>query len=57
MTTATNWLLNWAIAYATPYLVQSGAGNGMLIRFLDLCRFYSKTNSSDQQIIFGYSAD
>ena len=21
MTTATNWLLNWAIAYATPYLV------------------------------------
>lgn len=33
MTTATNWLLNWAIAYATPYLVnaappgQSGYAN------------------------------
>jgi len=26
MTTATNWLLNWAIAYATPYLVDYGAG-------------------------------
>lgn len=23
MTTASNWLLNWAIAYATPYLVNS----------------------------------
>ena len=30
MTTATNWLLNWAIAYATPYLVQPGAGNANL---------------------------
>ncbi|CAK7201379.1 Plasma membrane low glucose sensor [Sporothrix eucalyptigena] len=26
MTTATNWLLNWAIAYSTPYLVNYGAG-------------------------------
>ena len=26
MTTATNWLLNFAIAYATPYLVNSGPG-------------------------------
>ncbi|KAI0155440.1 hexose transporter [Hypoxylon sp. FL1284] len=26
MTTATNWLLNWAIAYATPYLVNYGEG-------------------------------
>jgi len=30
MTTATNWLLNWAIAYATPYLVNSGPGNANL---------------------------
>ncbi|KAI9882815.1 MAG: hypothetical protein M1823_005441 [Watsoniomyces obsoletus] len=27
MTTATNWLLNWAIAYSTPYLVR-GPGKG-----------------------------
>ena len=27
MTTASNWLLNWAIAYATPYMVQAGPGN------------------------------
>ncbi|KAM4065896.1 major facilitator superfamily protein [Hirsutella rhossiliensis] len=26
ITTATNWLLNWAIAYATPYLVNFGDG-------------------------------
>jgi MFS transporter, SP family, sugar:H+ symporter len=26
MTTATNWLLNWAIAYSTPYLVNHGRG-------------------------------
>ncbi|KAI4863132.1 hexose transporter [Hypoxylon rubiginosum] len=26
MTTATNWLLNWAIAYMTPYLVNYGEG-------------------------------
>ncbi|KAH0544218.1 hypothetical protein FGG08_001663 [Glutinoglossum americanum] len=30
MTTATNWLLNWAIAYSTPYLVSPGAGNANL---------------------------
>ena len=30
MTTATNWLLNWAIAYATPYMVNSGPGNANL---------------------------
>jgi MFS transporter, SP family, sugar:H+ symporter len=30
MTTATNWLLNWAIAYSTPYLVSSGPGNANL---------------------------
>ena len=27
MTTASNWLLNWGIAYATPYMVDSGPGN------------------------------
>ena len=26
MTTASNWLLNWAIAYATPYLVNNSPG-------------------------------
>jgi len=26
MTTATNWLLNWAIGYSTPYLVNYGPG-------------------------------
>lgn len=30
MTTASNWLLNWAIAYATPYLVDYGPGNANL---------------------------
>ena len=30
MTTASNWLLNWAIAYATPYLVNPGKGNADL---------------------------
>lgn len=30
MTTATNWLLNWAIAYSTPYMVNSGPGNADL---------------------------
>jgi MFS transporter, SP family, sugar:H+ symporter len=30
MTTASNWLLNWAIAYATPYLVNTGPGNAGL---------------------------
>ncbi|KAK8220940.1 glucose transporter-like protein [Phyllosticta capitalensis] len=27
MTTASNWLLNWAIAYATPYMVNEEYGN------------------------------
>lgn len=30
MTTASNWLLNWAIAYATPYMVDPGKGNANL---------------------------
>lgn len=30
MTTATNWLLNWAIAYSTPYLVDDGPGDANL---------------------------
>jgi MFS family permease len=30
ITTASNWLLNWAIAYATPYLVNPGPGNANL---------------------------
>jgi MFS transporter, SP family, sugar:H+ symporter len=30
MTTASNWLLNWAIAYSTPYLVNTGPGNAEL---------------------------
>jgi sugar porter (SP) family MFS transporter len=30
MTTATNWLLNWAIAYATPYLVNNEPGDANL---------------------------
>lgn len=30
MTTATNWLLNWAIAYSTPYLVDFGPGKANL---------------------------
>lgn len=25
-----NWLLNWAIAYATPYMVETGPGNAGL---------------------------
>jgi SP family sugar:H+ symporter-like MFS transporter len=27
LTTATNWLFNWAIAYATPYMVNENEGN------------------------------
>lgn len=27
MTTASNWLLNWAIAYSTPYMVDADEGN------------------------------
>ncbi|KAH7068498.1 general substrate transporter [Paraphoma chrysanthemicola] len=30
MTTATNWLLNFGIGYATPYMVNSGPGNANL---------------------------
>jgi len=30
ITTATNWLWNWAIAFATPYLVDYGEGNANL---------------------------
>ena len=30
ITTATNWLLNWAIAYSTPYLVNYGDGSANL---------------------------
>jgi MFS transporter, SP family, sugar:H+ symporter len=30
ITTATNWLFNWAIAFATPYMVDSGEGNANL---------------------------
>jgi len=30
MTTASNWLLNWAIAFATPYMVNSGPGDANL---------------------------
>jgi SP family sugar:H+ symporter-like MFS transporter len=30
LTTASNWLLNWAIAYATPFMVDSGPGNANL---------------------------
>ncbi|KAM3067528.1 Plasma membrane low glucose sensor [Clarireedia jacksonii] len=30
LTTASNWLLNWAIAYSTPYLVNPGKGNANL---------------------------
>jgi SP family sugar:H+ symporter-like MFS transporter len=30
MTTASNWLLNWAIAYATPYIVGDGPGDANL---------------------------
>ena len=30
MATASNWLLNWAIAYSTPYLVNYGPGDANL---------------------------
>jgi len=30
LSAASNWLMNWAIAFATPYLVQSGPGNAGL---------------------------
>ncbi|KAL2813036.1 general substrate transporter [Aspergillus cavernicola] len=30
MTTATNWLINWALSFSTPYLVNYGPGNANL---------------------------
>jgi MFS transporter, SP family, sugar:H+ symporter len=30
MATASNWLWNWGIGYATPYLVKTGPGNAGL---------------------------
>lgn len=30
LTTASNWLLNWAIGYSTPFMVDSGPGNANL---------------------------
>lgn len=30
MSTASNWLWNWAIGYSTPYLVDEGPGNAGL---------------------------
>jgi hypothetical protein len=30
MTTATNWIVNWALGYSTPYLVNYGPGNANL---------------------------
>ncbi|CZR69217.1 probable monosaccharide transporter [Phialocephala subalpina] len=30
ITTAANWMLNWALAYATPYMVNYGPGNANL---------------------------
>jgi hypothetical protein len=27
---SSNWLFNWAIGYATPYMVDSGKGNANL---------------------------
>jgi len=30
LTSYSNWLLNWAIAYATPYMVETGPGNAGL---------------------------
>lgn len=53
MTTASNWLLNWAIAYATPYLVNSGPGNADLGSkvffiwgsFCFICFFFGKSTA------------
>ena len=50
MTTASNWLLNWAIAYATPYLVNKGPGDAGLESkvfflwgsFCFICFFFGK---------------
>jgi sugar porter (SP) family MFS transporter len=63
ITTSSNWLLNWAIAYATPYLVNSGAGNSNLgskvffiwggfcvvcMAFVHLCIYETKGLSLEQ---------
>lgn len=63
MTTASNWLLNWAIAYATPYMVNAGPGNANLqakvffiwggfcfvcIAFVYLCIYETKGLSLEQ---------
>ncbi|KAM9886045.1 hypothetical protein OXX79_014437, partial [Metschnikowia pulcherrima] len=42
MCAASNWLLNWAIAYATPYLVDSDKGNlGTNVFFIwGSCNFF-----------------
>lgn len=53
MTTASNWLLNWAIAYSTPYLVNPGKGNAGLQQkvffiwagFCFICMFFVSTIS------------
>jgi sugar porter (SP) family MFS transporter len=53
MTTASNWLLNWAIAYSTPYLVNPGPGNANLGSkvffiwgtFCFICFFFGKSKS------------
>jgi sugar porter (SP) family MFS transporter len=63
MTTATNWLLNWALAYSTPYLVDPGPGNanlgskvffiwgsftGLAVVFVYFCVYESKGLSLEQ---------
>lgn len=50
MTTASNWLLNWAIAYSTPYMVDDGPGDADLKTnvfwiwggFCFICTFFGK---------------
>jgi SP family sugar:H+ symporter-like MFS transporter len=42
MTTASNWLLNFAIAYMTPYLVNDGPGNANLgAKVFFICKLLS----------------
>ena len=63
MTTASNWLLNWAIAYATPYMVNKGPGDANLQAkvffvwgsFCFICFFFGK--SRKQGRIARWSAD
>lgn len=48
MTTATNWLLNFAIAYSTPYLVNEGAGYANLQSKVFFVRIFQfKTHPHD----------